>query len=543
MEGEEQQAHDSFPETVRDKAIGQLHDLLKGNGVSTDKLEYETIEGGLYQLEGYSRIEISYSRTQGQSGRKNRKESYQKVESREALEDAIEAARRELCEKSDKRKLIVKKLLQTRDQGFNPDGYRLDLGDFNCNFVLPSECEACHQYGSVTCQGCQGSKQIQCRKCHGATQITCPQCQGSAFVQGPNGRQQCQQCGGQGQVHCDKCRSSGRIACPKCSAQGRKTCQQCGGTGWHEEITHIAFYAETRLEYDTHTLPRGLVRILHKKAGDLAAGQALNLNVEEGSDQNAAYTIYVNYTGYIPYGKLHMRLKDKHLSALVYGHDARLDEVPPFLEHCCSTGIKELQKAADTPGEATTALETAGRYRLLRQALILSSQYKPRLALDKLAEQYPHGMRQATRKGIVVKSDQALRNVTKRPRLIGLLIGLVLSASVITGYYFKVQMHLPFTAPWKLGMVDLALVGLCCLLTSASIHLLAMRGLRRVFTHIAGNEYGAVKLQPKLDLSINTGVSATLGLYLAIVLTLAVISDKAPYWAKTALANLGESMF
>ena len=542
MKGEEQHAHGPFPESVRDHAITRLRELLKGNGVSVDKLKFEHLEGGLFPVEGYCRIEIGYSRTQGKSGKKRRKEAYHKVESQEALEDAIETTRRELCEKGDKRKHIVKKLLDTPDQGFNAEGYELDLSDFNCSFVLPRECRNCHHKGKVTCHNCHGNKHIQCQKCHGSTQMPCPQCQGSTFVQGPNGRQPCQQCSGQGHIPCDKCKNAGHEPCPKCGARGAVTCQTCGGSGWHEETTHIAFHATTRLEYNTQNLPRGLLRIMHKQAGKLAADNALQLKAEEDSANKEPNTIYVNYSGDVPYGKLHMRLKGKHLSAHVYGYDARLGDVPPFLEHCCATGIKALQKAADTPGAAMSELKTAARYRLLRQALVLTSQRKPRQAFRHLANQYPHGVRETSLKGLVMKSDQALRNVTRTPRLLGLGTGLCISAAFILFYYLWVHPALPLRQPWQTGLADLALVLLCCSVISLSIHLMAMRELRRIFAYLSTNKGHVNKLQPRLDLSISTGVSAALGLYGLIIAALAALGVTTPDWAATTYAMLRDSL-
>jgi len=213
----------------------------------------------------------------------------------------------------------------------------------------------------------------------------------------------------------------------------------------------------------------------------------------------------------------------------------------PFLEEPLFPGIRLLDEAARTSGNATDKIKEASRYRAIGEALVLSTRGGHARAFEAFEKRYPFGLRTDTLHKILISADLALKNATKRPRRIGVVIGAALSAIVLSAFYLTparnyIYPHLPAE------IARLALDGILLLLAMAlswmTIQSTATKALQEAMAHLLPPEKRK-KLHPKTGKAGWAGVILAGLIWAAMIPLTAIAGQSAPLWSDIVLKIIG----
>ena len=146
--------------------------------------------------------------------------------------------------------------------------------------------------------------------------------------------------------------------------------------------------------------------------------------------------IMIPYHIKAPMAEVEFMLKEKlPVPAFMFGIQAKLYYMPPFLEKIMGPGIKALKQAAQGQGDVAAHLQKAGKYRTLRHMILATSKLPQKKALIAIMEKNPIGLSEENTKKMIVMIARALSLLSKRPRMIGAALGLTLAIALGGLYY------------------------------------------------------------------------------------------------------------
>ncbi len=513
------------------RALERVRSVCKGNGVKPEdiKIAGSDLEIRITQAATY----LSLKPRQSEKTVNGKQSSGIPVSNRADMQGRIDKEILGAINQPSKRENMLKNLMERDDAGFGLKNKTVSLNDLSQDYSWSEGCKTCHAQGRIQCPRCHGQRQEKCYQCHGTTMITCNMCRGTGQVTGPDGKQKtCTKCHGKGRVRCNVCHGTGRITCRQCKGTGFASCTVCGGTGYKSHIVHVSVQAEPHFEFDRADLPEGLIKMLEKKPQKLVSSETVKIDATPIEDE--ADTLGIFYMLKFPAGEMSFSLKGKEMKASLYGYDARLSGLPPFLEKIIAPGLADLKKAAAGQGGVGSAVKKASRYRLLGLALITASQKSVKETAKRLLVSFPLGLRAQAAKEIAKQADQAAALITRKPRYIGLALGLVIVALLYGLYYIgpgRLAIE-PFlgTNNMAKAVVDMMIIFLGGSMTTLSIRMTARNALQNALGHLVDAKQRK-KLLPKTRSSGWWGYAGGLVVYLLMVeLTAHYNPDATPFW-------------
>ncbi len=280
----------------------------------------------------------------------------------------------------------------------------------------------------------------------------CPLCHGHG--QDPaNPEVQCPQCYGEKYIHCRYCKSSGRMPCQQCAGKGNTPCQSCRGTGYHSQLVQLKKCASLAFKLgETRKVPSGLLRLVSRIGEDKLHRHA-DISMAAGSEKEGEDPTSIKLNAKIPYADVKLRLNGKACMVSVFGKHKRIAGVPLFLDAALGGARAKLQAAGRGLGKIDDVLDT----RLMRNALTLILQGKKHP--NALRRHYPFGLSPKVAKEIMGTMDLAVRNITRKTRLI---TGSIFAAAA-TGFFgglFLTPLFTNITANWDPMLVYGILIAL-----------------------------------------------------------------------------------
>ncbi len=466
------------------QALEYIRALCKGNGVKAESVSVKEFKGEIVPFTAHTYIEIRPQISEKKIAGKN---SVGTVVGTEAeVQQQIDKTIISAVNDPSSREKISRLLLGRPDHGFGLHGYSLNVDFLSRDFCWHENCKTCHGSGRAACARCHGQQRETCPECRGKTMVHCPLCRGSGNINGPNGRPQaCSKCHGQRQVICMMCHRTGRIACRQCKGTGTSVCTACSGSGWYTHIVHLSTQAATYFEYDRVPVPAEVMPMLDQEPGVVLKNKDIEIKPEMLPAQSNA--LGVKYDVKMPFGEIVFALKNKPVKAMLFGYNAKLLEVPEFLDTLIASGMKELEAAAAGSGSVAGRLKKAGRFRVIALALLNAAQSSSKKTAGMLAKKYPAGLSIDTAKKIADLSDRATARITRKPRYYGLILGLVLVAGFYAAYYIGPGRGIitPHVGNPDLNIViDLFIIFLGGTITTICIQLAAGNALREGIGHL-----------------------------------------------------------
>ncbi|MCB9990188.1 MAG: hypothetical protein H6867_02265 [Rhodospirillales bacterium] len=433
--------HEPVDPELPKKALANLRAVVKGNGLNPEALSLGNFHGEIVNFEAYQTYKLESTMAEK---RVTGKENGEKAGSRQDAQQKNQVVMDRIAHDRDVKRMTASMLKKRQDIGFAVDNQVMNLRRYRKIYVVQEPCPLCEASGQITCQNCHGHRMIPCVKCKGHRDIQCHMCNGAQFINTPRGQQQCTYCHGRGRINCDMCRQLGEVQCPKCRATGKVPCQNCGATGWHSHLFVMDIKAKGRFSYDPNILPQELPPLIDEYGPRLVTEEHAQVRIieepakDQEMDQRSKKGEYmIPYHAKLPWGDISFSARGKlTLKGHLFGYNALLVGLPPFLEDFIAKGLKALQNAAQGQGNVVKAVREAIRYRAIGETFLIASRAAPKLAANRLKERYPCGIREETLLDMATQARQAINHLTRKPRQKAFMIGSAITAALAVIYFF-----------------------------------------------------------------------------------------------------------
>ncbi len=328
-------------------------------------------------------------------------------------------------------------------KGFGADKNEIPLGGQKLILSEQTSCGRCQGKGQAQCQTCHGRGQAECVMCHAQGYLQCLHCAGRGEIQNGNQMQICNYCHGKRQVFCTECHGQKQTPCKMCQARGINTCAECKGEGANTTnitITPIIKIASEIFIAELDDEPK--IFASNIGAFRLAKGGHIDIKIVEAPEVDDSDIAYyddkpedpfknsVYYEATMPWAVLECDINGKSYKIALAGQKGAVAESKYFMDVLLAYPINILSQAAKGDGFVAGLLKEAAEYRVSRETLSAVIQKGPNKAMADISKLYAIGLSKPTLQGFVKNSYLALKRITRRPRYIGLGIGLVISALI-----------------------------------------------------------------------------------------------------------------
>lgn len=463
------------------KALARLINICKGNGVSVRQIsiEHATTQdvrftaGTFFELQPVTEDKILPGRQQAG----------------EVLHDPREVDRmlRDMIERAQRNRSLEEtlksQLLARKDKGFMSEGESLAVTGMDKTVCWHEPCGTCAHTGQVACQTCGGQKYKNCNICHGQTMMQCPLCQGSGTNAGARGPQPCVKCNGMRRVPCTNCGRTGKIPCSNCRGMGHVQCPTCRGQAYSTRVVTLGLRAHTSADYARANVPEHMTFLIENNGGKLVTSGDILVAPEAMQDENK---MGIHYNAVFPFADITFSIAKKPVKVEAYGQ-GKFVRLPHILDQLLDNGIALLQRAASGQGNVAGLLKDAGRYRAIALALVTTIRANAAQTMGVLLKKYPEGLSRECAAEIAKRADRAVAQITRKPRYVGLGIGLALVTGLYAFYYLGPvrAMIAPYIGNDYLNIIiDVMIIFIGGTITTLSIQMSAQGALRKALGHL-----------------------------------------------------------
>lgn len=538
------------PDELLEKAVKRVQSVVRGNGMRGIQVALNDFEGEIISFEAY---EIFRMDPQIAEKRVNGKQNGEVAGSLGDMRTKMQGTLTRITENADVKKYVIDLMKKRTDLGFALENQTVSLDSFNKSYVVHELCTSCSGSKALSCTACHGDGRASCYRCKGSMLVECPLCQGHRTIAAGGGRKTCTKCNGRGRAQCQVCRGRGVSQCRNCKGTGKLVCQHCGATGWGSTIGTLAVKAKCRFWYDkqalieAETAPElppvidalGSRMVVDKHADITVIEDPVRLKELDQEAQNNEFKI--PYKVRLPWGTISFHLKEKIITGKLFGLHPELVEMEPFLEEPLIPGLRLLDEAARTPGNAVGKIKDASRFRAIGEALVLASRMSHARAFEAIEKRYPFGLKNETLHQMLVSADLALKNVTRRPRRTGVIMGLVLSLILLCGFYIApLRAYIYPSIPGDLPRIaiDMVLLLTVMALTWLMVQATAANALQEAMKHLLPPNKRKT-LRPKPGQAGVVGVALALLLWISMAIITQLLGISAPLWFEKILTLIG----
>lgn len=509
-------------------ALKRIRKICSGNGITKDQIRIGRFETDIISCEASLAVSLhidTKSHTQkGQAGQNP-------LANRSAIAQTVQDYPSTLLNGPEAKTIIKETLAAREDKGLGMDAReKINLPALNTSYSCQEPCSTCGGQGRAECQNCRSTGQEQCTRCRGQRRIPCTYCQGTGQLQNQNGSQPCNHCQGSRLMPCDICTQRGTISCRQCGGQGKKSCQSCATTGIITHITDVAVQALTRFSYNRENLPKEVAIILDKQIAKLISKKSVTIHPYKDTEIEQGH-LHLKYTISFPYGPIQFVVKEKPVQANLLGFKAQLYNVPSFLEGIVRTGVRSLQQAANQDGNIAEHLNKAANYKILGLAIMAASRTNAKQTMKMVKANYPYGVTNNFISKIAQDSRQAVRHVTRKPRYIGLGLGLLLTALLYSAYFLsglRTELESALSSAQGTTAIDLIVPVIGTYITIFTAQFTTARALKKAIPAIKGCK--VTPLKANIGKAFYYAIGGSILLYIAILAATPILGKPLPNW-------------
>lgn len=519
-----EQAHiEKIPveQAVKDAALEKIRGTVKGNGFDPQHLTMKSFEGELLRFEAETILHIRSRVTEKiVAGRMSGPKA---CDSLAALKQAMDNEYQNFVQGRDMIRKVREVVLNRNDKGFALNDIIIPLNFWRKDFVRYEPCGHCRSAGKIQCSQCHGQGWENCPQCHRKGRIACATCGGDGKMPGAKGQERCPRCNGQGFLVCTRCQQKGEVQCAKCKGQGAMTCPQCQGHAWNSRLSILELDICTEFTYDRDVVPEKVAALMERVGPKLDKHAVIEVSQkQEHLDEDLAQQkIAIHYNVALPYGHIEFELEQERFYAFLFGHTAQLTYVSDFLDTLIANGARKLKDAGDARGDVAANLQAAAKYKTVKQAIIAAARYPAGKAMKALQKANPMGLSEAMIKTLIHDAGRALKNITRKPQMLGLAGGLFLSAAFYAAW-FLVPLRIHATEMIANAQLHIALdflaAGLGACMTVMAVQISGLNAIRKALKGIVpkGKESN---FMPRLG---RMGLYAALGALIVFMILLEV---------------------
>lgn len=518
--------------SLEKKALKTLRALCAGNGIKIDSIRLNGFEPQYYTTDCSVIFTIKPDIDENtMHGRHPGEVCGSRQEAQEIINSYIQGLKHD----SSFHESLKQSLVSRPDRGLGiKKDEKISMTNYQKSMVWHEECGQCHGKGQTTCHQCNGNKQERCMRCHGTSKIQCVRCGSTGRLRQGNQEVQCHYCRGTGQAPCDLCRNTGKTPCRTCGARGTINCQTCSGSGWFTHIYHAVITAFSRTGFNKDRIPPKLVGLFERSMGKLIETKSLKIeNIGQSVGVYDDGSLSISYEIGFPYGDVHFVIKGKPVDAAIFGYNGKIVNLPPILDRLIEPGFKKLENAARQKGDVAKQLKEASRYKIIAMALLQSARYSAKKTAMIIKRKYPMGISDNTLQTIAKMADKATSDISKKPKITGLMMGLAVSALLYGAYLFtpaRAMAASHIANPLLHTVLDALLVGMCSYISIFISQMTAKKSMQTALGHLlpAGQRQSLV---PKAGNVVYAAIIGCILLFaIACEMTIHVPDAATPAW-------------
>ena len=438
--------HSEIKPELREIAMKQMLEAVKGNGIKADDVEMTKFEGET--LEFLAQTELKLMNKNIIKHQMGKVTGPKLLASTEMFQEEADKEMNKIAHSYDVIERMRDAILNREDKGLALSNIKVKLPFLHKDFVVHQPCRPCGAKGQLVCQRCAGKGQESCPRCHGRGSETCPTCAGRQYIQGPNNQnQQCMHCNGTGRTPCSVCHEARQITCSVCKGKTTTLCQQCNGHAFNSVICMAQIDPVCHYGFQRDEIPKQALDKLDLLGSDIQHHADIEVVRRTADMEREHDDIGILYHIKVPMAHVGFELKNLAVPAFLFGIQGQLYDASAFIEKITSPGIKALKRAALGQGDVAKLLGDAGKYRSLRDIILDTSRMKPKKAMEKALRDNPLGLPEETAKKLIIMSQKALQLLNKKPKQIGTIIGFVTAAAIGAAYFVLGREALPPMIP------------------------------------------------------------------------------------------------
>ena len=424
--------------SIAQKAAQTLGRLVEGNGLKEGQIRLSREETLICRIPAAITIklatEIITKRVKGQAAQGIL------VSSSAEAATAAGALEKGLLKDPDVLKEISDALKNDAGQGFGAPSLSLRLTGQQKYFSAVNACLKCQGSAFLSCMSCNGSGSMPCTTCGGSGASACRWCNGMGQVLGQSGTYiPCMHCQG-GRTPCPTCRGNMSITCSNCRGQGRTGCTECGQTGFMTEIYQVDGIAHCTFDIDWHDASPDTKSVV-TKLGVRELATAKHAEIIWQQPAIRPEDIYIPCVAFLPIAKAEFAAEGQSFPALVAGLHGRIIEIDPVLDKYVKPGISALMKLSKGPMARQALIDTACKYRLIRQVLAGLTRSSKKNVYQRLCKSYPQVLSDKYARATVKYAASAVNTLSAGPRYRGLAAGTILATVPAALYYLTPLRH------------------------------------------------------------------------------------------------------
>lgn len=530
-------------EDFEEEALKKIKAIFNGNGIKEEDIKCVKFDGST--LEFLATTTLKFRLKVIEHTEAGKKPGPKQISGKAQLEEEKARQEQKITHRADTIKRIQTHIVEQRkDMGYGLDGQMIKLPFLYIDYVQYEACKNCRAQGKVQCQRCHGQGLEMCQRCNGQGLEMCPQCNGSQFMNGPNGRVQCSRCYGKGKTSCTLCNERRKIQCRVCKTKGTTVCGVCNGHAWNSHIYNLEIDAMPSFDYDRTKVEERIGKLIDKLGPELVEHANIHPIFKENDakdDEDRRDFITIPYLVKLPFGDIQFTIGDgETYNALIFGYNCELHYVPYLLDKILKKPIARLEEAAQNRGDVAEKIKKAAEYKTLRHAILYAARMPLGKAMKKVKQENPLAIRNDSIKAIVQNADRAMKNITRKPRQTGFIIGSVLMAAIFGAYLpgglrSMIAANIP-DQNIEIAL-DLAVVGLGFYIALMSVKFMGRKAIRDALSSIipAGQEK---KFMPKAGKTVDRLLMLTPALFL-IMLEASVHISSGPWWYTAFRSMIG----
>lgn len=484
----------SYPADLTAKASARIQAQLKGNRDDLDKAELVITKQGLGIIKGKTGYDINCTTEQQTETGKSTKG---KVVEGGQLQQEVEAHLKALSKEKTYETAALENIKKLPSEGFGADKQTFPLSQGKTVFVEHRTCQTCRGEKQMTCAVCSGNGRSQCHKCAGIGEMNCLLCHGQGQIKVGDQAQQCHECQGRGRVYCNLCHGQKFITCATCQGQGRILCKSCDGKGASSKIITVIPQITTHAEIHIHDLdpePKRMASLVTPEK--LVAGGHIKCKTVKAPEKPEKERAYyedapepekksVHYEAELPWAVGEITIDQKPFKLYFAGDKGAVCEADNFMDQALQKPLSLLESAANNSMNTSSDLEEASKYRFSRETLTAVINGRKKKAALSLHKQYSLGLSKPAIMSAVKNGYLALKKVTRKPRYIGLGIGLCIAVALYAGWFIGGFRSMSEGQDQMIRFgIDGVLFILGGLLTMATIKISGLMALKTVFDKI-----------------------------------------------------------
>jgi len=430
--------------SIAKKAAEVLGKLVDGNGMKAEQIKLSREETQIHRIPAFIAAklttEVVKTRVRGKAA--------QGVEVSSAAEVATSAEdlATKMLKDADIHRLINDSLKNDPGHGFGMDQLIITLPALRKDFSIVSPCPRCHGQTSVPCMQCNATGNMPCTACAGNGFSNCKWCHGMGRVPNQQGAYiPCLHCQNTGRISCQICRGQRYLACTACRGQKSVGCMECGQKGFFTEVHQVNYKAQCAFEADWREVPPEVKSAAHK-LGLRELATEKHAEILWQSPEARPDAIYIPCIAFLPIAKAEFSAPEgKIYPALVAGLQGRIIEIEPVLDQYVKPGISALMKLSKGPMARQALIDTACKYRLIRQVLAGLTRSSKKIVYQRLCKNYPLMLSDKYARATIKYADSAVATLSDGPRYKGLALGTLLAA-LAAAVYFMTSLRLVLLA-------------------------------------------------------------------------------------------------